>query len=461
MADPPPGFCAVPGGDLLLGYHESDAANDWYRNNWIDYLSDQGYPINGEIASEHWPAGKVHVDGFYMQKFEVTNSEYLDFINAAGRKPPRHWKGGRPPKDLYDHPVVNVTYEDALAFCEWKTNLAAQAGRLHIYSLPTHRQWEKAAKAPILGGQDEALTEGAARLYPWGDQWGSGNLHDENSRGQHTVSVRHHQGVTSDFGVCDLAGNVAECVDGGEIKNGQVWKHIRGASFRKLGQIYALNFFYGLELVAMGVFQDDIGFRCAICVRPERPPAQAVIPLGNDGYVNGQGQTQFISRFYMARFAVSNEEFSEFKPSHVFRESEQWRPVTNVSYQEAVDFCKWKSQQEGKTYRLPTRDEWERAYRGTEARLYPWGKEYSRYYCNSLESGWGRPVDVWSHWHGATPEGIYNLCGNTFEWQEGGEAVGGSWCSTCASYGQPPYRPDDTVSDGGAQLDIGFRYVTQ
>ena len=90
----------------------------------------------------------------------------------------------------------------------------------------------------------------------------------------------------------------------------------------------------------------------------------------------------------------------------------------------------------------------------------PWGNEYNRYRCNSLESGWGHPIDVWTLWEGTTPDGIYNLCGNTSEWLLGGEAVGGSWRSTCNGFGAPPYEADDSASEGEGQDDIGFRYVT-
>lgn len=454
MSVPPDGFYAVPGGDLLIGYHPSKP-----RNGWLNRLCSQGYPINVEAVSETWPAGRIHVDGFYMQKYEVTNAQYLEFIKASGRMPLVHWSDGTPPERLLDHPVVNVSYDDAVAFCKWKTELSAQASQPYVYRLPVNWQWEKAAKGPTVLGQDPASADEAARLYPWGDMWGTGNLHDLNSGVLETLSVTRHAGAPSSFPVYDLGGNVSEWIDGGTIEGGQVLMDVRGASFRTRGQLFALTF-ARLRLVDRRRKDDDIGFRCAVHLKPERRPTQVLIPLGGEagGYIDAAGNRQHISRFYMARFAVSNDEFSQFSPGHTFEEAERWHPVTNVSYQEAVDFCKWKTQLEGRFYRLPSRQEWERAYRGTEGRNYPWGEEYSRYYCNSLESGWGRPVDVWALWQGATPEGIYNLCGNTFEWLFEAEAVGGSWCSTCASYDRAPF--DDGAVDRAGRPDIGFRYVT-
>jgi formylglycine-generating enzyme required for sulfatase activity len=255
-----------------------------------------------------------------------------------------------------------------------------------------------------------------------------------------------------------LAGNVSEWVDGGQIESGTIWKHIRGASWRKAGQRYGLTFFFRQELVDPAMCQDDLGFRCVIDL-PGRPiPQQAFVPLGRDQFADAEGQRQFIGGFLMARFAVTNQEYAEFRANHAFDPRLASHPVTGVSHQDALDFCRWKTQREGKTFGLPARAEWERAYRGTEGRRYPWGSEYSKYRCNSLESGWGRTISVWDLWQGATPEGIYNLCGNTFEWTREGQALGGSWCSTCDIFGAEPYQAASVDLEG--REDIGFRCVT-
>jgi formylglycine-generating enzyme required for sulfatase activity len=442
----PAGFVPVPGGPFPIGYHRSQA-----RDGWIT----QTHLIALEQVVEDWPAQVIHLDGFYMQKYEVTNREYQEFVNNTGHSPPGHWDGNRPPAGAENHPVVEVSYKDAQAYCAWQNEKAKAAQMRLEFALPTHWEWEKAAKGP-------ATAEGnSGRIFPWGDVWGDGMLHDLNSEVFGTVDVTLHGDASSAYGVCDLAGNVSEWVDGGEIKNHRVWKHIRGASWRKNGKLYGLTFFSGRELVDPEITRDDIGFRCVARPLPVRKPAQAMVPLGNDagGFLDGQGRQQFLGQFFMARFAVSNDEFAAFSPNHQFEPSARWRPVVNVSLTDALAFCQWKSAQDGVNCHLPSRSKWELACRGLTGRKYAWGNEYLRYLCNSIESGWGRTVDVWDLWDGASPDGIYNLCGNTFEWLSNGEAVGGSWQSTCKGYGAPPYDSDRSATDHKGQSDIGFRYV--
>lgn len=460
MPDPPHGFCSIPGGFSLVGYHPSPQ-----RDGRLNQLATDGLAINLRLAAQKWPPGVVYLDGFYIQKYEVTNGEYEVFLRTSGRGTPGHWDNGAVPPNLQNHPVVNVSYEDAVTYCKWMTDQAQAAGLPFRYGLPTHWEWEKAARGTFDSGDNPAAVDGNGRIYPWGDTWGQPNVHDMNVIADDfvnlgTVAVTAHPNILSPVGAADLAGNVSEWIDGGKVEDGRAWKHIRGASWRKLSQRYGLCFFYGEELFDKDIAQDDIGFRCVVHLAVEHPLEQALVPLGNDAYIDGQGRRQWIGAFHMARFAVSNDEFAKFDPAHPFEESERFHPVTNVSLEQAKAFCTWKTHKEGgQVHQLPNRHEWERACRGVGSRIYPWGQDYSRYLCNSLESGFGRPIDVWALWQGATPEGIYNMCGNVSEWLMNREAIGGSYCSTCQHYGRPPYENDSTAYDGRGQPDIGFRYV--
>lgn len=71
----------------------------------------------------------------------VTNAEYADFLKATGRTPPRGWTDGAPPAGKERHPVVNVSYDDALAYCDW----LGRRDRTAAYRLPTEEEWELAA----------------------------------------------------------------------------------------------------------------------------------------------------------------------------------------------------------------------------------------------------------------------------------------------------------------------------
>lgn len=71
----------------------------------------------------------------------VTNEEYAAFVKATGRKPPQDWKDGEYPAGKAQHPVVNVSCEDAMAYCSWLTEKDGKA----TYRLPTAQEWETAA----------------------------------------------------------------------------------------------------------------------------------------------------------------------------------------------------------------------------------------------------------------------------------------------------------------------------
>lgn len=71
----------------------------------------------------------------------VTNEEYSEFLKATGRRPPKDWVNGIMPAGKQRHPVVNVSYDDAAAYCKWLSDKDGKA----IYRLPTEAEWELAA----------------------------------------------------------------------------------------------------------------------------------------------------------------------------------------------------------------------------------------------------------------------------------------------------------------------------
>ena len=71
----------------------------------------------------------------------VTNAEYAEFVKATSHAVPRYWKDGTFPKGKEQHPVLWVSYNDALAYCGW----LGSKDLAHTYRLPTKEEWEKAA----------------------------------------------------------------------------------------------------------------------------------------------------------------------------------------------------------------------------------------------------------------------------------------------------------------------------
>jgi eukaryotic-like serine/threonine-protein kinase len=132
-----------------------------------------------------------------------------------------------------------------------------------------------------------------------------------------------------------------------------------------------------------------------------------------------------VAAFSMDRTEVTNAEYEMFvresghkAPSHWSNNKplagqEQW-PVTNVSYEDAVEFAEWRSKRDKVTYRLPTEEEWEFAARnGDKNELYPWGNAWEQGRAIIDEAS---PKPVGSLPNGKNRWGVVDLIGNVWEW---------------------------------------------
>jgi formylglycine-generating enzyme required for sulfatase activity len=110
-------------------------------------------------------------------------------------------------------------------------------------------------------------------------------------------------------------------------------------------------------------------------------------------------------------------------------------PVVLVSQADATAYCAWRGAREKRRLRLPTEAEWEKAARGPDGRIFPWGNEFDPSRLNSADKGPYDTVPVGSYPSGKSPYGLYDMAGQVFEWtstpneQRAGHFIvkGGSW----------------------------------
>lgn len=179
---------------------------------------------NGATVAEV-PVHSVTVKPFVMDKTEVTNYEYQQFVQATGHEAPSHWVGNKPIQGQELLPVTFVSYHDAVAFAEWRSKRDNVKWRL-----PTEEEWEYAARG---GDQDN--------IYPWGNNWSDENTITKSSGATMPKDVGSAANDKTRWGVLDMMGNVYEWTSTkakyypgspkpleGEQKN---WYVVRGASY--------------------------------------------------------------------------------------------------------------------------------------------------------------------------------------------------------------------------------------
>ncbi|MEM7171216.1 MAG: SUMF1/EgtB/PvdO family nonheme iron enzyme [Pseudomonadota bacterium] len=140
-------------------------------------------------------------------------------------------------------------------------------------------------------------------------------------------------------------------------------------------------------------------------------------------------------------------------------------PVVMISLGDAQAFAKWLSEKTGRTWRLPTGLEWEKAARGPDGQRFPWGNAWDPTRLNSHDQGPFDTLPVGSFPSGASPYGLLDGAGQVYEWTSTPHGIGrfqvrgGSWddsgCGVCRSAARHG-RPKDIK-----HILIGFRLVAE
>jgi formylglycine-generating enzyme required for sulfatase activity len=117
-------------------------------------------------------------------------------------------------------------------------------------------------------------------------------------------------------------------------------------------------------------------------------------------------------------------------------------PMDEISWYDAVTYCKWLSQVTGRLYRLPSEAEWEKAARGSDGRIYPWGNEPPDEERCNFRNNVGRttPVGRYSP-QGNSPYGCADMAGNVWE-----------WCATKWEGGYRDYKGDNSLEGGDSRV---------
>jgi formylglycine-generating enzyme required for sulfatase activity len=243
---PPEGMVAVPAGEFIMGTDEQDPQEKAME-----------YGIMKPWFNDEHPAHRVNLPLYFIDTYEVTKADYLKFAQATGRRPPMDWQNGQYPPGKERHPIEEVAWEDANAYCLW-------AGK----RLPTEAEWEKAARGP------DGLK------YPWGNEFDENRANVNNQVGN-TTEVGHYENGRSPYGAYDMIGNVWEWTadwyqpyPGNTYhsdKFGMQLKVLRGNSFAGLGHFppriydevkaHYSHAGYRLFLGPNGTVNDG-GFRC-------------------------------------------------------------------------------------------------------------------------------------------------------------------------------------------------------
>jgi len=170
-------------------------------------------------------------------------------------------------------------------------------------------------------------------------------------------------------------------------------------------------------------------------------PASEFTMGSNDGRDNEKPPHKVqLEGYWIGKYEVNFDQYDKYceKTNKKKPSDRDWgrgkRPVIDVSWNDANEYCKWLSQKIGLKFKLPTEAQWEKAARGSDGRKYPWGnsppsgkkvnfadtqvwlQEKYRWADKGIDDGYAYTAPVESYPQGTSPYGILNMAGNVWEW---------------------------------------------
>jgi eukaryotic-like serine/threonine-protein kinase len=443
----------VSAGEFTMGSSDADIA----------FILLEHPSWNQSIFTDEQPQHQIYLDSYWIDRIEVTNGMYAKCVSANICSP--HLKTGSYTRDAYygyseyaDFPVINVSRNDAEVYCQW-------AGR----RLPSEAEWEKAAR-----GTDGRIypwgnqTPSCSLANYWSGI--SACVGD-------TVKVGSYPRGASPYGALDMVGNVREWVNDWYAADFYALSQSSNPRGPTSGVSHVLrggewsdeDIHTALRITGYDGLDSFTGFRCAysdlvVNIDPSSTSASSMTTQSASRPTQGIGSTQVSPIDSMVQIYVPAGDFimgsadyntiadSDEKPEHTIFLDSYWidrtevtngmfamcvqagncsaphqtnsfvrisyygnptyanYPVMKVTWTQAQGYCQWTGR------RLPSEAEWEKAARGTDGRIYPWGNEYPD--CNRANflGCVGDSVEVGSYPNGASPYGALDMAGNVTEW---------------------------------------------
>ncbi|WP_371792287.1 formylglycine-generating enzyme family protein [Streptomyces sp. NBC_01471] len=204
-----------------------------------------------------------------------------------------------------------------------------------------------------------------------------------------------------------------------------------------------------------------------------RPVDGMLMTLVEEGiYLSGaDNRSVWLDSFLIDIYPTTNEDYEKFVRLTRHRPPQHWpsgrcptdlshHPVVWVTWLDVNAYARWS----GKA--LPTARQWEKAARGTKGRIYPWGNEPTAAKANISETGMDDTTPVSRYQSGASPYGVFDMCGNTWEWCSTEETPGSGRYELKGSAFTSPFERaapslQNAANSSMQDNDTGFRCVSR
>jgi len=420
------------------------------------------------------PAHDVQMGAFHISKYEITNRQFKEFVDAkpewgkgkvrsglADGRYLEHWRNGICPADKADHPVVHISWFAAKAYCEWA------GGRL-----PTEAEWEYACRAGSTGrycfGED-ALSLGE---YAWFDSNSGNSTHPVGQKTANNWSLHDMHGNAWEWTSSTMGDYPYRAGDGREdAKDATSRRAIRGgSSYTGTTTCRSAH----RSAFAPMMCPDRVSFRVCVSAREsytnEKGGSEMILlpggtfKMGSTQKNEGPVHDVSVDSFYLSKYEITNRQFKRFVdanpewqkgkptveranpnylkhwPGGAYPAGQADHPVAWVSWFAAKAYCKWAGG------RLPTEAEWEYACRAGSTGKFCFGDDRSRLkeYAWSEENSGGSAHPVGQK--KANSWGLHDMHGNLWEW-------------TSTIHRPYPYKADDGREDARDTSARSFRIM--